>query len=193
MSLPLFFKEGKLFYGQEPPSRESITTKCGFNCQLLAVMYWSSPKGTPSCSQPQPATDNGVRDGKSNWLVAPPPSWTVPPERHVHSINQCNHSGTRTCNRSMLPNWKLRQRNCLRKGDDGRAVSCMSAGDDNSPAEIPLYRRDCTQCSARNATAAASSCRNWATRYLPNIAGAASMAACILYIKKLLLLLLQRQ
>ena len=27
---------------------------------------------TPSCSQPQPATDNGVRDGKSNWLVAPP-------------------------------------------------------------------------------------------------------------------------
>ena len=26
----------------------------------------------PSCSQPQPATDNGVRDGRSNWLVAPP-------------------------------------------------------------------------------------------------------------------------
>ena len=22
--------------------------------------------GTPSCSQPQPATDNGVRDGRSN-------------------------------------------------------------------------------------------------------------------------------
>ena len=28
--------------------------------------------GTPSCSRPQPATDNGVRDGRSNWLVAPP-------------------------------------------------------------------------------------------------------------------------
>ena len=24
----------------------------------------------PCCSQPQPATDNGVRDGKSNWLLA---------------------------------------------------------------------------------------------------------------------------
>ena len=32
----------------------------------------------------------------------PPPSWT--PERHVHSINQCNPSGTRTCNRSMRCN-----------------------------------------------------------------------------------------
>ena len=39
-------------------------------------------------------------------------------------------------------------------------------------------------------SAAASSCRHWVTRYLPNIADAASMAASILYIKKLLLLLL---
>ena len=31
----------------------------------------------------------------------PPSSWAVPPERHVHSINRCNLSGTRTCNRSM--------------------------------------------------------------------------------------------
>ena len=34
----------------------------------------------------------------------PPPSWAVSPERHVHSINQCNLSGTRTCNRSMRGN-----------------------------------------------------------------------------------------
>ena len=34
----------------------------------------------------------------------PPPSWAVPPERHVHGINQCNFSGTRTCNRSMRGN-----------------------------------------------------------------------------------------
>ena len=27
---------------------------------------------TPSCSQPQSAMDNGVRDGRSNWLVAHP-------------------------------------------------------------------------------------------------------------------------
>ena len=32
-----------------------------------------------------------------DWLH-PPPSWTIPPERHVLSINQCNLSGTRTCN-----------------------------------------------------------------------------------------------
>ena len=34
----------------------------------------------------------------------PPPSWAVLPERHVHSINRCNLSGTRTCNRSMRGN-----------------------------------------------------------------------------------------
>ena len=29
----------KVFDGQEPPSGESTTTECGFNYQLLAVMY----------------------------------------------------------------------------------------------------------------------------------------------------------
>ena len=53
--------------------------------QYTKLAQW----GTPSCSQPQPATDNGVRDGRSNWLVAPTASWAVPPERLVHSINQC--------------------------------------------------------------------------------------------------------
>ena len=33
-----------------------------------------------------------------------PPSWAVPPERHVHSINQCNLSGNRMCNSSMRGN-----------------------------------------------------------------------------------------
>ena len=32
-------KEGKVFYGQEPPSGESTTTESGVNYQLLAVMY----------------------------------------------------------------------------------------------------------------------------------------------------------
>ena len=31
--------KGKVFYGQEPPSLESTTTECGFNYQLLAVIY----------------------------------------------------------------------------------------------------------------------------------------------------------
>ena len=34
----------------------------------------------------------------------PPPSWAVSPERLVHSINQCNVSGTGTCNRSFRGN-----------------------------------------------------------------------------------------
>ena len=38
----------------------------GFNYQLLAVITEVAQWGAPSCSQPQPATDNGVRDGRSN-------------------------------------------------------------------------------------------------------------------------------
>ena len=57
--------------------------------------------GTPSCSRPQLAMDNGVRDGRSNRLVAPPPSWVVTPERLVH---KCSVSGNGPCNRSMRGN-----------------------------------------------------------------------------------------
>ena len=63
--------KGKVFDGQELPSGESTTTECGVNCQLLAVITKVTQWGTPSCSRPQPATDNGIRDGRSNWLVAP--------------------------------------------------------------------------------------------------------------------------
>ena len=45
--------------------------------------------GAPSCCQPQPALDNGVRDGRSNWLVAPPTlHGAVPPELHICTL-QC--------------------------------------------------------------------------------------------------------
>ena len=56
----------KVIYGQEPPSGESTTTECGVNYQLLAVITEVAQWGTPSCSRPQPATDNGVRDCRSN-------------------------------------------------------------------------------------------------------------------------------
>ena len=65
---------------------------------------WSNTEvaqwGAPSCSRPQPGTDNGVRDGRSNWLVTPPPSWAVLLEHLVHSINRCSSStaGIRSCN-----------------------------------------------------------------------------------------------
>ena len=58
--------KGKVGYGQEPPSGESTTTECGVNYQLLAVITEVALWGAPSCSQPQSATDNGVRDGRSN-------------------------------------------------------------------------------------------------------------------------------
>ena len=58
-------KNGKVFYGQEPPSGESTTTECGVNYQLLAVITEVAHWRTPSCSQPQPATYSGVRDGRS--------------------------------------------------------------------------------------------------------------------------------
>ena len=38
-----------------------------------------------------------------DWLH-PPPSWAVPHECLMHSINQCNLSGTQTCNHSMRGN-----------------------------------------------------------------------------------------
>ena len=65
-------KKCKVFYGQEPPCGESTTTDSGVNYQLLAVIIEVAQWGTPSCRRPQPATDNGARDGGSNWLVAPP-------------------------------------------------------------------------------------------------------------------------
>ena len=51
---------------QEPPSGESTTTECGVYHQLLAVITELGQWGTPSCSRPQPATNNGVRDDRSN-------------------------------------------------------------------------------------------------------------------------------
>ena len=59
-------KKVKVIYGQDPLSLESTTIECGVNCQLLAVITEVAQRGTPSCSRPQPATDNGVRDGGSN-------------------------------------------------------------------------------------------------------------------------------
>ena len=51
-----------VFYGQEPPSGESTTTECWVNYQLLPVITEVDQWGTPSCSRPQPAMDNSVRD-----------------------------------------------------------------------------------------------------------------------------------
>ena len=76
--------------------RQNVGSSINYLQQSTEVAQW----GTPSCSRPQPATDNGVRDGRSNLLVAPPPSWVVSTERLVHSINRCSPAtaGIRSCN-----------------------------------------------------------------------------------------------
>ena len=89
-------KKGKVVYGQEPLSGESTTTECGFNYQLLAVITEVAQWGAPSCSQPQPAKDNGVRDGRSNRLVAPPTLYTGQyPLSSMYCTLQCGLQITR--------------------------------------------------------------------------------------------------
>ena len=128
-------KNGKVFYGQEPPSGESTTTECGVNYQLLAVITEVAHWRTPSCSQPQLATYSGVRDGRSNDWSHPPPSWAVPRERLVHGINQCNLSRNRKFNRSLRSNhlaYAATQGGCI--GHPGlrpsiQKVKCLSTWD----------------------------------------------------------------
>ena len=65
--------KGKVVYGQEPPTRESTTTECGFNYQLLAVITEVAQWGAPSCSQPQPLrTMASETVDPIDWLHPPP-------------------------------------------------------------------------------------------------------------------------
>ena len=58
-----------------------LSTTCS---NYTEVAQW----GTPSCSRPQPAMDNGARDCRPIDWSRPPPSWSVPPELHVlHGAN----------------------------------------------------------------------------------------------------------
>ena len=94
--------EEEVFYGQEPPSGESTTTECGVQLSTTSSNVLKQPNGELLVA----VNHNQLRRMASETVNPidwshPPPSWAVPPERHVHSINQCNFSGTRTCNRSM--------------------------------------------------------------------------------------------
>ena len=89
--LPLF--KGKVFYSQEHLSGQSATTECGVNYQLLAVMLLMLPNGEllVAVDQNQLMTMASQTVDPIDWSH-PPPSWAVPPERLVHSINQCSLS-----------------------------------------------------------------------------------------------------
>ena len=100
--------KGKVFNGQEPPSGESTTTECGFNYQLLAVIYWSSPMGSSQLQSTTPATDHSVTDGRSNWLVAPPPYTGQYPLGSTYCTVQCGLHITRLTARTEMRTCDLR-------------------------------------------------------------------------------------
>ena len=63
--------------------------------QIINYLQWSTEVaqwGAPSCSRPQPATDNGVRDGRPNLLVEPITLHrAVPPSKSqdlLHSVGR---------------------------------------------------------------------------------------------------------
>ena len=96
--------KGKVFHGQEPPSRESTTTECG-QLSTTCSNVLKQPNGELLV-----AVDHNQLQIMASETVDPidwshtPPSLAVPHERLVYSINQCNISGNRTCNRSMRGN-----------------------------------------------------------------------------------------
>ena len=58
--------KGKVFFGRKPPNGESTATnllgQLSTTCSnVTQVAQWAAS----SCSRPQPATDNGVRHGRS--------------------------------------------------------------------------------------------------------------------------------
>ena len=66
------------------PVKKLLPQNVGSIINYLQLFTEVAQWGVPSCSQPQLATDNGVRDGRWNWLVAPPTLHrAVPPELHV--------------------------------------------------------------------------------------------------------------
>ena len=93
-------KKGKVFYGQENLLPQNAVSIINYLQELL-----KQPNGEllVAVNHNQLRTMASETVDPIDWSH-PPPSWAVPPEGLVQSINQCNLSGTRTCNRSMRVN-----------------------------------------------------------------------------------------
>ena len=105
--------KGKVFYGQVPPRGESSTTKCGVNYQLLScsnLLKYPNGEHLVAVNHNQLRTMASQTVDPIDWSH-PTPSWAVPPERLVHSINRCSSAtvGIRSCNLQ-----HARQPPCLR-------------------------------------------------------------------------------
>ena len=83
-----------------------LTTTCS---NATEVAQWADSEW----SRPQPALDNGVIDGRSNWLaVTPTLDSAVPPERHLHGANPAtNHERSQWDMIAWL--WSTRPLHCL--------------------------------------------------------------------------------
>ena len=76
-----FLDKGKVFYG---PVENLLPQNVGSIINYLQQFTEVAQRWAHSCSRPQPAMNNGVRDGRSNWLVALPTLHrAVPSELHV--------------------------------------------------------------------------------------------------------------
>ena len=97
--------KGKVFDGQETPSGETTTTECGGQLWTTCANLLKQPNGEllVAVNHNQLRTMASETVDPIDWSHSPP-SLAVPPERLVHSMNQCNLGGNRTCNRSMRGN-----------------------------------------------------------------------------------------
>ena len=87
--------------------------------------------GSSQLQSTTPATDNGVRDGRSNWLVAPPTLQTaVPPELHVL------HSAMRAAKSQDSLHWESRERATF--GVPGQRTACAATQGIKGPNNITV-------------------------------------------------------
>ena len=120
-------KKGKVFYGQEPPSGESTFTEMLVQLSTTFSNVLKQPNGEllVEVSHNQLRTMALETVDQIYWSHPPPSS--VPPERLVHSINQCNLSAgteraTAACEVTTLPMRPLRER---RKVKERRKVNVL--------------------------------------------------------------------
>ena len=96
-------RKGKIFYGQEPPMQWRIYYHRmwgQFSTTCSNVLQQPNGELLVAVNHNQLRTLASETVDPIDWSH-PPPSWAVPPERLMHSINQCTLSESRTCNRSM--------------------------------------------------------------------------------------------
>ena len=99
-------KKGKVFYGQEGASQWRIYYhRMWVQLSITFTNVLKQPNGEllVAVNHNQLWTMASETVDPIDWSH-PLPAWAVLPERHVHSIIQCNLSGIRTCNRSIRGN-----------------------------------------------------------------------------------------